>query len=105
MIVKCSHCNIPLSAEDFDSHICDLPLKGVKRISVVYFRDDSYRDKKLMTGWGTDGISYTFEVVPREPIPITIPLSRRKVTDSETADKVTAPFTALYKGAIVFSEH
>jgi hypothetical protein len=91
MIAKCSHCTKLLTAEDFETHECDLPLKGVKRIEVVYFRDDSYKDKKLMTGWGTDGIIYTFEVVPRKPIPITIPLNRRKVTDSRTVDKEPVP--------------
>lgn len=60
MIVKCSHCKKLLSSEDFDSHDCDLPLNGIKHIEVVYFRDDSYKSKKLMTGWGIDGISYTF---------------------------------------------
>ena len=56
-----------LPTDKFDSHECDLPLKGVKRIEIVYFRAGSCKNKKLMTGWGTDGVNYTFEVVPRKP--------------------------------------
>jgi len=33
-----------------------------------------------MLGMGTDGILYTFEVIPRKAIPIMEPLSNRKVT-------------------------
>ena len=80
MIVKCSQCKQIMSEKAFTQHECDLPLKESKRIEVIYFRDDSYKDKKLMTGWGTDGVLYTFEVVPRKPIPLIMPLSRRKVT-------------------------
>jgi hypothetical protein len=72
-IVKCSHCKQILSANEFDKHACDLPLANTKRIPVIYFQDDSYKDKKLMTGWGIDGVLYTFEVVPRKPIPIVLP--------------------------------
>jgi len=78
MIVKCSHCAQMFSEENFNSHECDLPLRGCKRIEVVYFRDDSYKNKKLMTGRGTDGIFYTFEVVPRKAIPITMSLQQTK---------------------------
>jgi hypothetical protein len=69
MIVKCSHCRKVLPSKNFDSHKCDLPLKECKTIEVVYFMDESYEDKKIMVGWGTDGVLYTFEVVPRKPIP------------------------------------
>ncbi len=62
-----------------------------KRIEVVYFRDDSYKDKKLMTGWGTDGILYTFEVVPRKPIPITMPLQTKVYMNPKTVEEVTEP--------------
>ena len=75
MIVKCSHCHEMLSKEDFNAHKCDLPLKTCKIIEVIYFQDGSFKDKKLMTGWGIDGILYTFEVVPRKPIPLMLPLS------------------------------
>ena len=70
MIVKCSHCQQIFSAEKFDAHECDMPLNGCKRIEVVYFQDGSYKDKKIMNGWGTDGVLYTFEVVPRKAIPL-----------------------------------
>lgn len=73
-IIKCSHCNMLSTQKNFEDHVCDLRLKGCKRIEVVYFKDDSYKDKKLMTGWGTDGILYTLEVVSRKPIPVTIPV-------------------------------
>jgi hypothetical protein len=91
MIVKCSHCNELFSDENFDSHICDLPLNGVRRIEVVYFRDDSYKDKKLMTGWGIDGITYTFEVVPRKQISIIMPLADEKKHLNGTDGEVTEP--------------
>jgi len=80
------------SVEDFNAHKCDIPINNSKRIEVVYFRDDSYGNKKLMTGRGIDGVLYTFEVTPREPIPYVMPLSddsyhepsnRRKVTRTE----------------------
>ena len=70
MIVRCSHCKEKLSSEMFESHKCKLQLAGQKTIPVVYFLDTSYGDKKLMTGWGTDGILYIFEAVPRKAIPI-----------------------------------
>lgn len=87
MIVKCSHCKQFFSVEEFNCHECDLPLKESKRIEVVYFRDDSYKNKKLMTGFGTDGVLYTFEVVPRKAIPMIQPLSdeisQRKQPDKD----------------------
>ena len=88
-IVKCSHCKQIFSSEDFDAHECDMPINSCKRIEVVYFRDDSYKNRKLMTGLGIDGILYIFEVVPRKPIPFVLsssddsyhePSNRRKVT-------------------------
>jgi len=87
LIVKCSHCKQIFAEEDFAGHECDIPLKECRRIEVVYFRDDSYKNKELMTGLGTDGILYTFEVVPRKPIPIIESLSRRKVTDSDDSQE------------------
>jgi phage FluMu protein Com len=70
MIVKCSHCRKILSLESFDSHKCKLTLKECKTIEVIYFQDESFEDRKIMAGRGIDGILYTFEVVPRKPIPI-----------------------------------
>jgi hypothetical protein len=83
-----------LRIEDFDSHECDLPFKASKRIEVVYFRDDSYKDKKLMTGWGIDGILYTFEVVPRKPIPIVMGNPTTVNMEGNSDEKLTEP--ALY---------
>jgi hypothetical protein len=90
VIVKCSHCKQILSAKDFDSHKCKLSLRGNKEIPVVYFTETSYGSEKSMTAWGVDGILYTFEVVPRKPIPF-IQVSRRKVTDFKTDGEVTEP--------------
>ena len=70
MIVKCSHCHEMVSEETFGSHECDIPINGVKVIEVMYFRDDSYRNEKRVTGRGIDGVLYTFKVVPRKAIPI-----------------------------------
>ncbi len=69
MIVKCSHCQHLFSIEDFESHTCDRPLKECKIIEVSEILDGSYHDKKLMNGWGTDGVLYTFEVVPESQFP------------------------------------
>lgn len=80
-IVKCSHCKVILSSENFEDHTCDLQPKECQRIEVVYFCDDSYGNKKLMTCLGVDGTLYTLEVVPRTAIPYFTTLSRRKVTD------------------------
>lgn len=89
MIVKCSHCKQILSSEAFDAHECDLPLKECKRIEVVYFHDKSYKNKKLMSGWGTDGILYTFEVVPRKAIPLILPLSNELSQQNKSNGDVT----------------
>jgi hypothetical protein len=96
LIVKCSHCGQMMNSNAFDRHECDLQLKTAKRIEVVYFRDDSYKNKKLMTGLGTDGILYTFEVVPRKPIPLMEPLNRRQVTPFRTDDKEPDPFFSFF---------
>ena len=94
-VVKCSHCRQITTLEEFDKHKCDLPLKECKTIEVVYFQDMSYNGKQLINGRGTDGILYTFEVVPRKPIPMILPLNRRNVTgyreDEGTDDKVPVP--------------
>jgi hypothetical protein len=70
-----------LSSANFETHKCESALIGVQNIPVIYFMDTSCNGKEFMTGLGIDGILYTFEVVPRKPIPMTIPLNRRKVTD------------------------
>jgi len=74
MIVKCSHCGEILSSKNFGEHECNLRFRKCKNIEVVYFRNDSYGDKQLMTGLGTDDVLYTFEVVPRKPIPLIVPI-------------------------------
>ena len=91
MIVKCSHCKQILSSKDFDTHKCDLSLKSCKTIAVIYFRDDSHKDKKLMTGWGIDGVLYTFEVAPREPIPLIQKLADERKQPFRTDGEVTEP--------------
>ncbi|MCL5948848.1 MAG: hypothetical protein M1490_00015 [Candidatus Bathyarchaeota archaeon] len=95
MIVKCSHCQELFSNSDFNSHTCDKQLKECKTIEVSEIIDGSYGNKKLINGWGTNGILYTFEVVPRKAIPLMEPLSRRKVTTfderDETDEEVPVP--------------
>jgi hypothetical protein len=88
-IVKCSHCKQILSSTNFDAHECDMPIKDSKRIEVVYFRDDSYKSEKLMTGLGTDGVLYTFEVVPREAMPYFSPLSDDSYHEPSNRRQVT----------------
>ena len=75
MIVKCSHCGVIIASKDFDSHKCDLSFNESKIIEVVYFRDDSHKGKQIVTVLGLDKVLYTFEVVPRKPIPLVLPLS------------------------------
>jgi len=70
LIVRCSHCKNLFPSDTFNEHICELSLRGTKRIPVINFLDVSYKGHKLMTGMGTDGILYAFEVVPREAIPM-----------------------------------
>jgi len=90
LIVKCSHCHQIFSTEKFESHKCDLPLKKVKQIPVVYYRDDSYDDKKIMTGWGIDGTLYSFVVEKRKPIPLIEPI-RRIFTERKSDKDFTEP--------------
>lgn len=89
MIVKCSHCRKILSSKDFGTHKCEMPLVDVKNIPVTYFLDTSCNSKKFMTGWGIDGVLYTFEVVPREMIPYTISLSDDSYHEPSNRRKVT----------------
>ena len=91
MIVRCSHCKEMFSSEDFEKHECNLKIKECKTIEVVYFLDGSYKDRKLMTGQGIDGILYTFEVVPRKPIPIMIPIADEKKQPYRADEEGTAP--------------
>jgi hypothetical protein len=46
-----------------------------------------------MSGWGVDGVLYTFEIVPRKPIPIIMSLNRLKVTDPRWKDKTDGEVT------------
>jgi hypothetical protein len=89
-IVKCSHCKKILLSEDFETHRCKKSLIGVKNIPVIDFSDTSCNDRKIMTGWGVDGVLYTFEVVPRKPIPIIISASdgflQRKKSDEDLTE-------------------
>jgi capsule polysaccharide export protein KpsC/LpsZ len=88
-IVKCSHCKKILASDEFDSHKCELELVGVKSIPVIYYSDVSYKDKKLINGWGVDGILYTLEVVPRKPIPIVMlsdDFLQRKKSDKDLTE-------------------
>jgi len=82
-----------MALESFELHKCDLPLKKCKTIEVIYFQDGSYKDKKLMMGMGIDGVLYTFEVVPRIPIPITIPLADERKQPDKTDGEVTEPLS------------
>jgi len=96
MIVKCSYCKQILSGETFESHECDTHISGVKIIEVAYFRDDSINGKKRITGRGIDGILYSFEVVARQPIPITIPLADEKKQPFRTDEDVPVPLEAIF---------
>jgi hypothetical protein len=95
-IVKCSHCNQILSSEDFDKHECKWNLKSVKRISVIAFHDDSYKDQKIIRGYGTDGTVYTLVVTQRKPIPMVISLADEKKhvykTDEEGTESAKKMF-------------
>jgi hypothetical protein len=89
------------SSEDFDTHECNLPLKGCKTIPVIYYLDESYKDKKIMTGWGIDGVLYTFEVVPRKPISIVMTsdeFSQRKKSDEDFTEPEEVKFINLLYG-------
>ncbi len=90
-----------LSSENFDDHKCDLPLKECKTIEVVKIIDGSYEDRQLMNGWGTDGILYTFEIMPRKAISIMMPLKQTKVyMESKTDEDFTEPSTDDLAGFI-----
>jgi len=95
-IVKCSHCKRILSVEDFDSHECDLPLTGVKRIPVVYFQDDSVNGEKIMTGSGVDGVLYSFVVTPRTAIPYILEASDEILHDHKSDKDFTEPFSIMF---------
>jgi hypothetical protein len=72
--------------EDFDAHECDIPLKEIKTIPVIDYLDVSCRNKRMINGKGIDGILYTFEVVPRKPIPIVMTsdeFSQQKKSDED----------------------
>ena len=49
-----------------------------------------------MTGWGTDGVLYTFEAVPRKPISITMPLADEKKHLFRTDGEEPEPTIAVY---------
>jgi hypothetical protein len=87
MIVKCSHCGAILSDIDFDSHTCDKPVRECRTIEVSEIIDGSYGNRKLLNGWGTDGVLYTFEVVPRKPLPIILPLHQTGVNMNPDSDE------------------
>ena len=88
----------------FNSHDCDLPLNGVQTISVVYFRDDSYNNKKIMTGMGIDGVLYTFEITPRKPIPVVTPI-RRIFTGLFSDDNFTEPRKISFNNGFRVGKH
>ena len=95
LIVKCSHCKGILSADSFETHECDLPLKDVKRILVVYFQDDSINGEKIITGKGVDGILYSFVVAPRKALPLIEAIRRKKTcweSDEEETESKTVKF-------------
>ena len=75
-----------MSINDFELHKCDLSIVAVRNIPVVYFMDESCKGRKFMTGWGTDGVLYTFEVVPRKLIPVAMTTDeflQRKKSDKD----------------------
>jgi hypothetical protein len=61
-----------------------MPITTVKEIPVAYFRDDSNGNRNIIVGRGLDGVLYTFEVVPRKPIPLILPLDRRQGNTLQT---------------------
>ena len=94
-IVKCSHCHNLLSTEEFDSHKCEWKLKDVQRIPVAYFRDDSYEDNKIMSGYGLDGVLYSFVVTSRTAIPYCKGLSDDCYHEPQNRRKVTRTLRCL----------
>ena len=95
LIVKCSHCRGIFSSEEFANHKCKMPLVGLKNIPVVNFLDTSCNGKKFMTGWGIDGIFYTFEVVPRKPISYILSSSDDSYHDKDSDEKLPEPKAVL----------
>ena len=89
------------SEKDFEAHTCDMPIKGNRLIEVADILDVSYDNKKIITVQGLNGALYTFEVVPRKPISIMIPLQQTKSNrfhgDEETDGEVPVPFSTIYK--------
>jgi hypothetical protein len=99
-IVKCSHCKKILASEEFDAHECCLELHGQMTIEVINFLDVSFKNKKLMQGHGVDGVLYTFEVVPRKPIPYVMPLSDEFLHEHESDKDFTEPVEPIYEGGL-----
>jgi hypothetical protein len=95
-IVKCSHCRKILSVDKFKTHKCENYLIDVRTIPVINFSDTSCNGRKIMTGWGLDGILYAFEVVPRKAIPIVMRLSDGSYHDKEPDDKLPEPTLAIF---------
>lgn len=81
------------SDADFESHKCDISIKGCQIIEVTEFYDGSFKEQKIMNGMGTDGILYSFEVVTRKAIPIMEPLSRRIFTTPDEKKRTDIDFT------------
>lgn len=102
MIVKCSHCKEMFDEIAFDEHQCDIPLNGVKKIEVVYFHDGSYRNKKLLTALGIDGILYSFEVVSRKAIQMLYPSTVNMEKKSHAKLPEPAYLLHVVKTIIVF---
>jgi hypothetical protein len=98
LIVKCSHCKDLLSGSKFNEHKCKLELIGTKVIPVVNFIDTSYNGQRVMTGWGVDGVLYTFEVVSRKPIPYILSTSDDSYHDENPDDKL--PVRVFVRGKI-----
>jgi hypothetical protein len=91
LIVKCSHCKDLLSESKFNEHKCKLELVGTKVIPVVNFIDTSCKGRQLITGWGIDGVLYTFEVVPRKAIPIVMYHPMKVNMNPDSDDKLPVP--------------
>jgi len=91
LIVKCSQCRKILPFEKFSEHECKLELVSTKTIPVINFLETSCKGMKIMTGWGTDGILYTFEVVPRKAIPIVMCHPTKVNMNPDSDDKLPEP--------------
>lgn len=95
-IVKCSHCQQILPIEDFNTHNCKWLLRTVKRIPVAFFRDDSFDDETIMTGYGLDGVLYTFVVTPRTAIPYFRKLADEKKQQPRTDEEGTVSAKKMF---------